>query len=67
MSINSHPHDVLAQLRPGQVVEAWRGDQLTHSGVVEEVMPELELLWIRESVLGARQLIELQEYELRPI
>lgn len=67
MSIDFHRHDVLEQLRPGQVLEAWRGGQLTHRGVAEEIMPELGVLWVRESVLGIRQLIDLQEYELRPV
>ncbi|WP_158279257.1 hypothetical protein [Kocuria rosea] len=38
---------------------------LCHAGVVEEVAPELGVVWIRERGLGARKMLSTDQYCLR--
>lgn len=52
-------------LRPGRTVRACRGERVYHHGVVEVVMPQAMVVWIREAGLGTRKMIDLGEYTLR--
>jgi hypothetical protein len=52
-------------LRPGRAVQVCRGERVYHHGVVEVIMPQAGVLWIREDGLGTRKMIDLQEYVLR--
>lgn len=57
-------HD-LTRLRPGERIQAWRQGQLLYVGTVEEVAPDLGVVWIREVVDGYRRLVHAQDTELR--
>lgn len=58
------PGAVIGWLRPGSSIQAWRYDVLHYQGVVEETLLSSGVLWIREHGLGARKMIDLQEYRL---
>ncbi|MFI7480932.1 hypothetical protein ACH9EU_00810 [Kocuria sp. M1R5S2] len=53
-------------LRPGRTVRVCRGERVYHHGVVEVVMPQAMVLWIREAGLGTRKMIDLEEFVLHP-
>ena len=55
----------LSALRPGDHLGAWENGMLCHAGVVEEVAPELGVVWIRERGLGARKMLSADQYCLR--
>ena len=55
----------LSALRPGEHLEAWENGMLCHTGVVEEIAPELGVVWIRERGLGARKMLSADQYCLR--
>ena len=55
----------LSTLRPGDHLEAWEHGMLCHAGVVEEVAPELGVVWIREPGLGARKMLSVDQHQLR--
>ena len=38
---------------------------LHHLGIVEEKLPELGVLWIRESSTGQRKMLDVLSYDLR--
>lgn len=55
----------LSTLRPGDHLQAWEHGLLCHSGVVEEVAPELGVVWIREPGLGGRKMLSADQHQLR--
>lgn len=55
----------LSALRPGDHLEAWENGMLRHAGVVEEVAPDLGVVWIRERGLGARKMLSADQHCLR--
>ena len=55
----------LSTLRPGDHLQAWEHGMLCHAGVVEEVAPELGVVWIREPGLGARKMLSADQHQLR--
>lgn len=57
--------DDLTALPTGQRVEAWSDGVLRHHGIVEEKLPELDVLWIRESGTGERRMLDLVGYDVR--
>jgi hypothetical protein len=63
-SAHSRPGPMWPQ--PGSPIQAWRYGMLHHRGIVEAVMHQAGVLWIREDGLGDRKLIDLAEYVLRP-
>ena len=56
--------DDLTTVHPGHRLEAWSGGALRHVGVVEEKLPELGVLWIREAGTGERKMLDLISYDL---
>ena len=56
----------LSALRLGEHLEAWENGMLCHTGVAEEIAPELGVVWIRERGLGARKILSTDQYCLRP-
>jgi hypothetical protein len=46
-----------SDLRPGDQVEAERGGVVLHRGSVEETLPGLGVVWIREVGTGARKML----------
>ncbi|MFF0989367.1 hypothetical protein [Kocuria nitroreducens] len=52
-------------LRPGEQVEAHRGAVALHRGVVEETIPHLGVVWIRDSSTGTRKLLSHDDVVLR--
>lgn len=57
--------DDLTTVHAGHRLEAWSGGALHHFGVVEEKLPELGVLWIRETSTGQRKMLDLLGYDLR--
>ena len=49
----------------GNRLEAWSNGVLHHLGIVEEKLPELGVLWIRESGTGQRKMLDVLSYDLR--
>lgn len=53
------------KLRPGEQVEAHRGAMMLHRGVVEEAVPHLGVIWIRDISTGTRKLLSHDDVVLR--
>ncbi|MFE7629000.1 hypothetical protein [Kocuria sp. NPDC057446] len=53
------------ELRPGEQVEAHRGAVLHHRGVVEETVPHLGVVWIRDISTGTRKMLSHDDVVLR--
>jgi hypothetical protein len=47
----------LQTMHPGQRVEVWDGEVLRCRGLVEEHVPQLGVVWIREAGIGERKMI----------
>lgn len=62
--IDSSPH-VLERLRPGDRIQAWERGMLRCTGVVDMVAPELGVVWILESGIGARRMLSVDQYDVR--
>ena len=56
-------HD-LDELATGDVVDVWQQRSLCCTGAVEEVAPQLGVLWIRETGTGARRLVSAADHRL---
>lgn len=56
-------HD-LSTLSPGTVVEARRNNQVYYCGRVEDIIPGLGIVWIRDDMAGHRALLDLTEYSI---
>lgn len=54
-----------AQVRAGEVVEAWMGGMLRHRGVLEEIAPQIGVVWIQELGTGMRIMLDLTETDIR--
>lgn len=52
-------------LLPGEQIEAHRGAMVLHRGAVEEAIPHLGVLWIRETSTGTRKLLSRDDVVLR--
>lgn len=57
--------DDLTTVHVGNRLEAWTGGTLRHLGIVEEKLPELGVLWIRETGTGQRKMLDTISYHLR--
>ncbi|TDL46541.1 hypothetical protein [Kocuria rosea] len=57
--------DDLTTVHVGNRLEAWSGGVLLHLGIVEEKLPELGVLWIRETGTGQRKMLDTLSYDLR--
>lgn len=55
----------LSGLRPGETVEAHMDSVVLHRGTVEETMPHLGVVWIREAGTGARKMLSREDAVLR--
>ncbi|KNC18417.1 hypothetical protein AC792_12360 [Arthrobacter sp. RIT-PI-e] len=54
----------LAALTEGTVVEARRRGQVYYRGRVEDTVPALGILWIRDDLAGHRALLDLTEFSI---
>jgi hypothetical protein len=57
--------DDLTTVHVGHRLEAWSDGALHHLGIVEEKLPELGVLWIREASTGERKMLDVISYDLR--
>lgn len=55
----------LSQLTVGEHIEAHHIRADHYAGRVEVIAPDLGVLWIHESVLGERKLLQASEYSFR--
>lgn len=53
-----------SHLSIGDLVEARYGDAVDHSGIVVEALPSLGLFWLRETVTGARRIIDFDSFDI---
>jgi hypothetical protein len=53
-----------AKLQAGDHIEAWHNGKLFHKGRVTDVVPSLELIWIRDAVTGRRKLLDPEALEI---
>lgn len=51
-------------LEIGTHIQAWRNDMLLYQGIVEDAVPHLGVVWIRESGNGARKMLALDDYRI---
>ena len=56
----------LAQAQAGDAVEVWLGGMLRHRGELDEIAPQLGVVWIREWGTGMRIMLDLPQTDLRP-
>lgn len=54
----------LGALSTGTVVEARRNNQVYYRGCVEDTIPSLGIVWIRDDMAGHRALLDLTEYSI---
>jgi hypothetical protein len=59
------PAEDLGRLRPGDRLEAHRDGMVRHRGVVEETVPALGVVWIRERGTGARKMLATDDFQFR--
>lgn len=52
------------QLRIGDHIEAWHNGKLFHRGRVTDVVPTLDLFWIRDARTGTRRLLDPEALEI---
>lgn len=57
--------DDLTAVHVGHRLEAWSSGVLLHAGIVEETLPELGVVWIREIGTGQRKMLDVIDYDLR--
>lgn len=55
----------LRSVHPGQRVEVWEGQELRCRGLVEEHVPQLGVVWIREAGIGERKMIATEGCSFR--
>lgn len=55
----------LCTVHPGQRVEVWTGQELRCRGLVEEHVPQLGVVWIREAGIGERKMIATEGCSFR--
>lgn len=53
-----------AKLQAGDHIEAWHNGKLFHRGRVTDVVPSLELIWIRDAITGKRKLLDPEALEI---
>lgn len=54
----------LGTLSSGTVVEARRNNQVHYRGCVEDAVPGLGIVWIRDDLAGHRAMLDLTEYSI---
>ncbi|MEV4954093.1 hypothetical protein [Paenarthrobacter nitroguajacolicus] len=54
----------IEMLQPGDQINAWEGNVLISSGLVDLTAPDLGIIWIRQFGLGERKLILCLDYDL---
>jgi hypothetical protein len=59
--------NVLAHLRRGDSIEATGLDGIYYRGIVNEVAPQLGVVWIDEGPLGLRTMLDSGEHVVRVI
>jgi hypothetical protein len=59
--------DVLTHLRRGDSIEATGLDGIYYRGIVNEVAPQLGVVWIDEGPLGLRTMLDSREHVIRVI
>ena len=59
-------HLNLASVQPGHRLEAWYRGTVRYQGVVEELVPHLGVVWIRETGSGQRKMLDTADFDLRP-
>ena len=52
------------KLQPGDYIEAWHNGKLFHRGRVTDVVPSLELIWIRDARTGTRKLLDPEALDI---
>jgi hypothetical protein len=55
----------LAELAPGEEIEAWHRGRLAHRGKVVSTLDGIDLFWIIDSRTGARRLLDLEQLSVR--
>lgn len=60
---DDHTHE-LSPPEIGTHIQAWRNEMLLYQGIVEERVPHLGVVWIREAGNGARKMLVLDEYRI---
>ena len=65
MTSTEEPVLRLDALKPGDRVQVWGPRGVDATGTVEQSAPHLNVVWIREDILGERVMIDLQEAGLR--
>ena len=53
--------DLWRELGPGDAVEAYCNGRMVHRGPIVDAIPQCGLLWILDTVTGARCLVEVSE------
>ena len=58
-------HLELAAVQPGDRLEAWCQEMIHHQGIVEEMVPRLGVVWIREDGTGERKMLDTTDFDFR--
>lgn len=56
----------LAFVEPGDRLEARRQGTTHYQGIVEQLVPRLGVVWIREAGTGERKMLDTADFDLRP-
>lgn len=64
MSTAPRPIRDLSELQPGDSVDVYSDKNRHYSGLVEETMPEFNVVWIRNSRTGERKIVLTDEDNL---
>jgi hypothetical protein len=51
-------------LKPGDYIEARRGDVIHLRGWIDSVAPNLGVAWVTESLPGYRRIVDAQEFSI---
>lgn len=65
MSIADHSDAGLSGLHISDRVEVRRDGFPPYAGIVEDIAPQFQVVWIRDSTAGERQMLTPEECEIR--
>jgi hypothetical protein len=64
MTNNTDTSSKFAVLQHGDLVDVHSKGKLRYSGYVDDTMPSLHILWVREVPTGERKMVSTDEYRI---
>lgn len=65
MAGTTPPISDTSELTAGERIDIYSGDIVLCSGLVEDIMPKLRVVWVRNSRTGEREMFCADEHQIR--